>query len=96
MGLSLGLDGLATEQDKERKQILEDFGATMAERPIDMENVSKLRKEVYAKGEDGLVLEAASIIGAFALMTSVVDATGRKEVQGMVEMTVKKFSGYKE
>jgi len=76
--------------------VLEDFGAAMAERPIDMETVAKAREDVSEKGGFGLVVEAASTIGAFALMTSVVDTTGRKEIPGIVEKTIKKFSAYKE
>jgi len=74
---------------------LKEFGSILAQRPIDMENVSKAREIVLSTGGDGLLVEAASIVGAYALMTSVVDATGRKEIPGMGEMTKKMFQKYK-
>jgi len=51
----------------------------MADRPINMEAVSKCREKLRGIGGDELVLEASVVVGAFALFTKVVDATGRKE-----------------
>jgi len=53
--------------------VLTEFGAVCADRPMDLEQVSEARELVRKKGGDGLVLEASSIVGAFSLMTCVVD-----------------------
>jgi len=63
----------------------------MAERPLDLEAVKATREEVLKVGGEGLMIEASTIVGAFALMTSVVDATGRKAIDDMTMATLKKF-----
>jgi len=82
------------EADNENLNVLNAFGAAFAERPIDIEAVDRLREEVRAVGGDGLVMEASTIAGAFSLMTKVVDATGRKPEDQMLEKTIAKFSSY--
>lgn len=67
----------------------------MAERPLDLEIVEKRREDVMKVGGEGLMIEASTIIGAFALMTCVVDSTGRKEIEDVVKKTMKKFSSFK-
>jgi len=77
--------------DKERNETLLNFGATLAERPLDIEKVRLAREELLRAGGENLVVEASSVMGAFALMTSVVDATGRRPFEGMAEQFAKKF-----
>lgn len=67
----------------------------MAQRPLDMEAVKKVREEVRKVGGEALIIEASTIVGAFGLMTCVVDSTGRKEIPDIVEKTMKKFQSFK-
>merc|ERR1712151_836087 len=85
------LQTATSNDDKERQALLESFGATLADRPMDMERVSIIREKLRNVGGDALVVEAATMVGAFALMTCVVDATGRKPFPGMAEAFAKKF-----
>jgi len=41
----------------------------MAQRPLDMEVVKKVREEVRKVGGEALIIEASTIVGAFGLMT---------------------------
>lgn len=62
---------------------------TMADRPLDIEALTKAREELHEVGGEGLVVESAAVVGAFSLMTKVVHSTGRKTPPGMYEKTVK-------
>ena len=85
MASTLGLAGSTTVHSQRM--------SALADRPLDMEKVELAREELLKDGGENLMVEACSIVGAFALMTSVVDATGRRPFAGMAEQFAKKF-GY--
>lgn len=86
----------ASEAQKQESETLEAFGAAFAERPLNKDKTQEAREKLRALRGDEFVFESALIVGAFALMTKIVDTTGRKAVPGMVEKTLEKFKSYKQ
>jgi len=75
------------ESEKKKSKALYAYGEAFSERPFNNDIINSTREDVRAAGGNELVLEASYIIGAYCLMTKVVDATGRKSVGNMEEFT---------
>lgn len=71
-----------------KAELLENFGAAMADRPLDMDKVSSLREKILIAGGEELLVESGTIVGQFSMVTKCVDATGRLAPPGMLEKTV--------
>lgn len=80
-----------TEKEQKEVKILEAFGSAMAERPINLEELSKRREDLRLIGGDELVVEASAVVANFAHVTKIVDTTGRKHDPQLIKFLQKIF-----